>query len=308
MRENEGMSQVMRGIFPVMQTALRADGALDIEGMQKQVEFCVEGGAHGLVFPVLGSEFQYLNEGEREQLTGVIVNAAAGRLPVVAGVAGPSKEVAVACTQGAVRAGADAVVALPPYLSGGTPDEVRAYYEAIAETAQRPVFLQHTSGGLTASFMRDLFAEVEHISYLQEEQMPSAHEISAVVKEVKEGCLGVFGGGHGRWMLSELRRGATGFMPAVEAVDIHVQIWNAFQAGDEAQAREIFNALLPQINLLLLLGLRVCKTVLVRRGVLSSAEMRTPGIVRLDAEDEYELDQVMANLNPYYKVKWTGAY
>ena len=87
-----------------------------------------------------------------------------------------------------------------------------------------------------------------------------------------------------------------------------MQIWNAFQAGDEAQAREIFNALLPQINLLLLLGLRVCKTVLVRRGVLSSAEMRTPGIVRLDAEDEYELDQVMANLNPYYKVKWTGAY
>ena len=100
--------------------------------------------------------------------------------------------------------------------------------------------------------MRDLFAEVEHISYLKEEQMPSAHEISAVVKEVKEGCLGVFGGGHGRWMLSELRRGAIGFMPAVEAVDIHVQIW-AFQAGDEARAREIFNALLPQINLLLLL-------------------------------------------------------
>ena len=156
--------------------------------------------------------------------------------------------------------------------------------------------------------MRDLFAEVEHISYLKEEQMPSAHEISAVVKEVKEGCLGVFGGGHGRWMLSELRRGATGFMPAVEAVDIHVQIWDAFQAGDEARAREIFNALLPQINLLLLLGLRVCKTILVRRGLLSSSEMRTPGIVRLDAEDEYELEQVMANLDPYYKVKWMGTH
>ena len=35
------MSEVMRGIFPVMQTALRADGALDIEAMQKQVELCL---------------------------------------------------------------------------------------------------------------------------------------------------------------------------------------------------------------------------------------------------------------------------
>ena len=36
--------------------------------------------------------------------------------------------------------------------------------------------------------------------------------------------------------------------------------------------------------------------------------MRTPGIVRLDVEDEYELEQVMANLDPYYKVKWMGTH
>jgi dihydrodipicolinate synthase/N-acetylneuraminate lyase len=83
-----------------------------------------------------------------------------------------------------------------------------------------------------------------------------------------------------------------------------VQIWDAFQAGDEDKARKIFNVLLPQINLILLLGLRVCKEILVRRGVLSSTEMRTPGVLRLDAEDEYELDKVMENLAPYYKVNW----
>ena len=71
--------------------------------------------------------------------------------------------------------------------------------------------------------------------------LTSAHQISAVIDEVKEGCLGVFGGGHGRWMLSEMRRGASGFMPAAEAIDVHVQIWDAFQAGDERKARDIFN-------------------------------------------------------------------
>ncbi|MFL2542332.1 MAG: dihydrodipicolinate synthase family protein, partial [Candidatus Latescibacterota bacterium] len=229
------MTEVMKGIFAVMQTPLKENGDLDVGSLEKQTSFCIECGAHGLVYPVLGGEYQFLSEGERARLVEVVVKTAAGQVPVVAGVAGPVKEVAVECTTAAVNAGADAVVALPP--TGGWQAEVREYYEAIAAAAGRPVFLQHTSGGLSANFMRELFAEVEHIDYLKEEQQPSAHQISAVIDEVKEGCLGVFGGGHGRWMLSEMRRGASGFMPAAEAIDVHVQIWDAFQAGDERKAR-----------------------------------------------------------------------
>jgi 4-hydroxy-tetrahydrodipicolinate synthase len=203
------------------------------------------------------------------------------------------------CTEAAVKAGADAVVALPP---GGGEEVVREYYEAIAAAAGRPVFKQHTSGGLSAGFMKKLFAEVEHIDYLKEEQQPSAHQISAVIEQVQEGCLGVFGGGHGRWMLSEMRRGASGFMPAAEAIDVHVQIWDAFQAGDERKARDIFNTLLPQINLIMAIGLNVCKEVLVRRGVLRSARMRQPGSTVMDAEDGRELEMIIADLAPYFKV------
>ena len=150
--------------------------------------------------------------------------------------------------------------------------------------------------------MSELFAEVEHIDYLKEEQQPSAHQISAVIEQVQEGCLGVFGGGHGRWMLSELRRGASGFMPAAEAIDVHVQIWDAYQAGDERRARDIFNVLLPQINLILAIGLNVCKEILVRRGVLKSSRMRQPGSALMDTEDGRELEMIMADLAPYFKV------
>ena len=299
------MSDVMQGIFPVLQTPLTEDGQLDKDSMRRQVEFCVEAGAHGLVFPVLGSEFQYLSEKEREDMTAVLVEAANGRLPVVAGVAGPSKAIAVECTHGAVRAGADAVVALPPYLAAPTEDEVRDYYSAIAEVAGRPVFLQHTSGGLTTKTMCEMFENIEYISYLKEEQMPSAHQISSVVKSVGEGCLGIFGGGHGRWMISELRRGATGFMPAVEGVDLHVQIWDAFKSENESKARELFNVLLPQINLILLLGHSVIKEILVRRGVFVTNKRRSPGSLDLDAEDLFELDRIMEQLKPYYRVNWT---
>ena len=103
-------------------------------------------------------------------------------------------------------------------------------------------------------------------------------------------------------MLSEMRRGASGFMPAAEAIDVHVQIWDAYQAGDERHARDIFNLLLPQINLIMAVGLNVCKEILVRRGVLESARLRAPGAPVMDAEDGRELEMIMADLAPYFKV------
>ena len=82
-----------------------------------------------------------------------------------------------------------------------------------------------------------LLNEVEQIRYIKEEASPSAHHVSAVVKAAGDKCDGIFGGAFGRWMLSELRRGARGFMPAAEIIDVYVQVWDAFERGDEATAR-----------------------------------------------------------------------
>ena len=103
-------------------------------------------------------------------------------------------------------------------------------------------------------------------------------------------------------MLSELHRGASGFMPAAESVDVHVQVWEAYQKGDEARARQIFYQLLPLINLTTVLGLCACKERLVRRGVFASAAMRRPGATALDAPDERELDIIIEELQPLFRV------
>lgn len=295
------MVKRFQGIFPVLQTPVGPGGEIEVDSLRREVDFCVQAGAHGLVFPVLGSEFQFLTDGERKQLVEVVIKQAAGRIPVVAGVAGTVSQVAAEHARHAAGAGADAVIALPPYLSGGTRAEIRQYYEAVAKAAGIPVFIQHSQAGMDASLLAELLSEVEHIRYIKEEMHPSAHQISAVVKGAGENCWGVFGGAHDRWMLSELRRGATGFMPAVEAVDIHAQVWEAWQAGDEKKARQVFNQLLPLINFILIMGLPVCKEVLVRRGVFKSAAMRTPGTLGLDAEDHRELDAILEGIRPLFR-------
>ena len=301
MKENS-VTRPLRGIFPVLQTPVTDEGEIDPASMQRQVDFCVAAGVHGLVFPVLGSEFQYLTIDERQTLVELVVETAAGRTPVVVGVAGTVTAAARESARHATEAGADAVIALPPYLSSATRQEIKTYYTGIAEESGLPVFIQHSQPGMDAPLLSELLRELESVQYIKEEMPPSAHQISAVLAQVGEECRGVFGGGHSRWMLSELERGASGFMPAAEAIDVHVQIWEAWEAGDFAGARKLFNQLLPLINLVLMLGLPLCKEILVQRGIFSCAAMRTPGSLGLDQGDHRELDCILADLQPLFHV------
>ncbi len=221
---------------------------------------------------------------------------------MVVGVAATTGVGAAEYAAHARSAGADAVVALPPYIAAANREELFAYYAGIAEAAQCPVMIQHSFAGLDSALLSRLLTEIEHVRYVKEEMAPSAHHISGVVQGAGEECWGVFGGALGRWMISEMRRGAAGFMPAAEVIDVYVQIWDAFQEGDENTARAIFNRLLPEINLAGMLGMQVCKEVLVRRGVIATARMRQPGCVALDAEDQRELDRILQDLQSLFRV------
>ena len=282
-----------------MQSPFDDADRLDLDALAAEVEFCRRAGVHGVVYPAIASEFQYLTDDERRAGVEAVVGAAAGAIPVVAGVAAASGAQALVYAEHAARAGATAVMALPPIISPGRADELRAYYAGIAAGRRAAaMFVQHSQAGMDAAFLAGLVRDIESVHYIKEEMHPSAHYISGVLRALPEGSVGVFGGFYGRWMLSELARGATGFMPAADTVDVHVQVWDAWQRGDAAGARDIFNRLLPLINLSVLLETPLLKEVLVRRGVFPSARMRQPGAPQLDDGDRAELDAILENLQP----------
>jgi 4-hydroxy-tetrahydrodipicolinate synthase len=110
------MSNKMRGIFTIPSTPFKEDLSIDIPGFRNMVKFCIDCGAHGLVFPVNASEFTNLSDDERLVLAEEMVKIAEGKIPTVVGVAASTKQGAVKLASHAGRIGASAVIAMPPYV------------------------------------------------------------------------------------------------------------------------------------------------------------------------------------------------
>lgn len=296
------MSKPFRGIYPALQATFDENGDLDLASMERQVAHCIEAGTHGIVFPVLAGELKHMTVAERQRFAEVVVGTAAGQVPVVIGCTAPCAEIAVQHARHAARVGADSIISLPPYPNGGSGEDKRAYYKAVSEAAQLPMFIQDTNSGMSAEFMAGMIRDFEWVQYIKEETPPSGHSISAAIAAADAHCKGVFGGAHGQWMLPEMKRGAAGFIPAAQTTEIYARVWNLFQAGDVDGAQETFDLLRPFLHLLSLVGLRLCKEVLVRRGVIATATMRVPGSTAMDAHDEAELDRILHDLGPHFIV------
>lgn len=297
------MEDRWHGIFAIPQTPFDANGRLDEESLRNEIVFCIRAGAHGIVAPVVASEFYILSDEERALITHILVEEVRGRVPVIIGVTASGKEQAVAFSRIAGEAGADGLIAMPPHVMKARLSQIYAYYQAISDAVALPVFIQNTppplGSSLSPSFMLQLCREIEHVEYIKEETMPTGHQITTIIDAGEPAVKGVFGGAAARWMIPELARGAAGFMPACQFTDIYVKIWDLWQAGDHVGARILFDRLLPIINLESMLSVSLVKEILVRRGVIREAHIRRPDGVRLDRYDTEEMEWYLEALRPY---------
>ncbi len=294
----------LRGVFTIPVTPFDSAGELDEAGLRRCVAFCLDAGAHGVVAPVNASEFTALTDDERRRVGEIVVETAGGHVPVVVGVSGASARHAAVFARHARKIGADAVIAMPPYVRKASPNEITEYYRAVAGAAELPVFIQNYQAPigtpLSPAFMARLVAGIDGVEYVKEETLPAGHAMSEVLRLAGPRLKGVMGGMAGRFLMDEYRRGACGTMPACEVTDVHVALWTALEARDEPKARRIFNRLLPLLNLEWLYGAVVYKEVLRRRGILESAAVRGPGLFTLDADDHRELDAILADVGQLF--------
>ncbi len=292
------------GIFAILETPFAPSNAIDEEDLAHEVDFCVRCGAHGLVWPQLAAEFFLLSEEERMRGAEVIIQAAAGRRPVVIGVQEPYKGVAIKLARHAEEKGANAIIAIPPFVGGSGLDVAADYYRSLAQAVRLPVFVQNSGGSwgpaMSTEFVIRQAREFPQLGYVKEEVSPVPHRLEAYVKS--GAMTGIFSGSAGKNLLNEMSRGSSGTMPACEFVDVNAQVYDLAAAGKTKDAYELFEKLLPMINLEQTYGMTFAKSVLVRRGIFKSARMRNGTALTLDRYDERELDYWWNQLQPYFKV------
>jgi dihydrodipicolinate synthase/N-acetylneuraminate lyase len=304
------MTQPFRGIFSIAQTPFADSGEILWEDFEFECDWIVRTGTHGFVYPVMVSEFTVLSYPERVQAMNVAVRAVAGRIPVVIGVADTSTDGAARLAEEAAKAGADAVIAMPPWGTKLTSNDlIEGYYRALAEAAELPIFIQNAGpplgSSLPGAFVVELCERIELVQYLKEEKPPQGQSLSKVLELCGPGTKGIFSGGNCRYLISEYGRGVAGSMPPSHVADLDAQVWDLLEAGDKVQAREIHNAKLILENAIMGLpgGVMACKEVLVRRGVLSNSAVRGGGALRLDAHDRAALDYALGLVEPYFRVR-----
>jgi 4-hydroxy-tetrahydrodipicolinate synthase len=130
-----------RGVFPYLVSPVDADGGIKDDVLAALVDRLIAAGVHGLT--PLGStgEFAYLSWPQRQRVVEVTLDAAAGRVPVVAGVAATTTSEAVRQAAAFERLGCAGILAiLEAYFP--VPDEgVLGYFRAIAEAVACPIVL-----------------------------------------------------------------------------------------------------------------------------------------------------------------------
>jgi 4-hydroxy-tetrahydrodipicolinate synthase len=134
------MSATFQGSFVALVTPFR-DGRVDEVKLRELVEFHVAGGTDGLVPCGTTGESPTLSHDEHRRVVEVVIEAAAGRLPVVAGTGSNSTAEAVELSRHAERAGARAVLVVNPYYNKPTQEGLYRHFRTVAEAVSIPVIV-----------------------------------------------------------------------------------------------------------------------------------------------------------------------
>ena len=135
-----------RGCGTALVTPFTDRGEVDFSALRALVEWQIGERIELLVPCGSTGEAQTLNDGEREQVVAAVVEAAAGRVPVMAGATSNDTARAVEETRRMCRVGADYVLSATPYYNKPTQDGLYRHFMAVADASTRPVCLYNVPG------------------------------------------------------------------------------------------------------------------------------------------------------------------
>lgn len=232
------------GVYVAVVTPFTEDHAVDYKRLYEISDWMIDQGVHGLIPTGSLGEYATLTIEERRKVVETIIEAAAGRVPVVVGSGAPSTEQAVGWVRHAKEAGAAGVMALPPINYNPLENEVIAHYEALASVGL-PIVAYNNPHDYKTDLTPELLVKLSQI-----ENVVAVKEFSGDIRRVHEILdktnLEVMIGVDNLAMEGPMV-GATGWIAGVPNAlpKVCVELFDLARAGKIAEAMPLYRSLLP---------------------------------------------------------------
>ncbi|MCY4661858.1 MAG: 4-hydroxy-tetrahydrodipicolinate synthase [Acidobacteria bacterium] len=240
------------GCGPALVTPFTTSGELDEACVTRLARRQVDGGVHFLVPCGTTGESPTLTHAEKVRVVELVVQAADGRVPVLAGAGGYDTRAAAALAGDLARAGADGLLSVTPYYNKPTPEGLYRHYAALAAATELPIVVYNvpsrTGCNVTPPTLQRL-AEIPSVVGVK--------EASGDLGQMCEICRAMpddFSvlSGDDAFTLALMALGGAGVVSvaANEAPAEMASLVDLAAAGDFAAARRVHERLLPlmQVN------------------------------------------------------------
>ena len=262
-----------KGSSAIPLTPFLENGDIDFSVYEKQIDWICNQKVGSICGPVNVSEFMVLTKEERMDVIKATADVTNGRVAVIASVAAPNIKDAVAFTEFSEKVGADAVIAMPPYVGDLNFDGVKAYFKAIANATSLPVMIQNQFFP-NISINEDQLVELcnleENISWIKQEVAPAPLSIERLSKKRTSAIQGYMSGFSGMYSLQDYANGATATIHACEYCDLIQRLWNHLDEGETEQAAKLHASLMPALVLEAIYGWQYVKIIMQKRGIFKN--------------------------------------
>ncbi|MEZ6021970.1 MAG: 4-hydroxy-tetrahydrodipicolinate synthase [Hyphomonadaceae bacterium] len=156
---------MIHGSIPALITPFR-NGIVDEQAYQSFIDWQIREGSHGLVPCGTTGESATLSVEEHLRVVTLCVEAAAGRVPVIAGAGSNNTAKAVQLAKGAKKAGADAVLVVAPYYNKPSQDGIFAHFKAINDAADIPIVVYNVPSRTIVDISIDTMARLAKLKHI----------------------------------------------------------------------------------------------------------------------------------------------
>lgn len=237
-----------KGALTAMVTPFLENGEIDEDGLRKNVEFQIKNGIHGLVPVGTTGESATLSYEEHIKVVEIVVDAAKGRVPVIAGTGSNSTREAIMLTREAKEVGADAALLITPYYNKPTQPGLYEHHKRVAEEVDIPQIIYNVPGRTGVNISPEVVAKLADLKNIVgiKEASCNLDQIMNII-ELTRGKEFTVLSGEDSWTFTILALGGEGVISVVSNIvpDKVSKLVDSYLSGDIETSRKLHFELLP---------------------------------------------------------------